>query len=162
MVANLIKNSGCSNSFSSVATLLMRSTTEATLLCPQFVPLIYYACSAAIYMQGLQSVCLSDISAFWLLQREWRRPGFHCDKPLVVAYPAIQWSIRASIEMKLVFRKSLLTGHFYSSSRNEGMHVSFSKLLQIYVYVKGNWISFHLIFLHYIFSKMNSYVASSM
>lgn len=57
--------------------------------------------------------------------------------PLVV-YPAIPGNIQAAIEMKVLFRESLLTDHFYSSSGNEEIRISLNKLLQIHVYVKLN------------------------
>lgn len=143
MVANLIKNSGCSNSFSSIATAVNEKHNRSHITAPTICS-IDLLCLLCHHLHAGTAKQLSPISAFWLLQTDWRRPGPQRDKLLVVVYPAIQYDIQTALEMKLVFRKSFLTGHFYSSSRNEGIHVSFSKLLQIHVYVKGNWISFNL------------------
>lgn len=57
---------------------------------------------------------------------------------LLELYSAILGNIQAAIEMKVLFRESLLTDHFYSSSRHEEIRVSLNKPLQIHVYVKLN------------------------
>lgn len=128
MVANLIKNSGCSNSFSWIATAVNekhnnRSHIKALTICS-----IDLLCLLCRHLHSGTAKLSSDISAFWLLQTEWREASSSVvTQLLAVVYPSIWWNTQAAIQMKLVFWKSLLTDHFYSSSGNEEIHVSIKK-----------------------------------